>query len=195
MKKTALLFIPIVWMNLAMAQNPLYNFIGQNVFGEESMEFRNSLGNYETESFNDIQHLMYFSAGVEIVYSSKDDKISGIFLLGHDQMWYEPYANELPMGLKWEMTKSEVETLLGKGTEHHIYGNDYVYHYPEHFISIKYISEIENPKMEKIQIRSFEKEDFPTTDTIGSGNIDMRTDSEISKITNLFSSESDKKTS
>ena len=183
MKKTALLFIPIVWMNFAMAQNSFYNFIGQDVFGEESMRFRNSLGDYETESFNDIRHLMYFSAGVEIVYDSKDDKISGIFLLGHDQMWYEPYANELPMGLKWEMTKSEVETLLGKGIEHHVYGNDYVYHYPEHFISIKYVSEGEDPKMETIQIRSFEKNDFPIPDTIGKVSIDMRTDSEIPKIT------------
>jgi len=183
MKKTALLFIPIVWVNFAMAQNSFYNFIGQDVFGEESMRYRNSLGDYETESFNDIRHLMYFSAGVEIVYDSKDDKISGIFLLGHDQMWYKPYANELPMGLKWEMTKSEVETLLGKGIEHHVYGNDYVYHYPEHFISIKYVSEGEDPKMETIQIRSFEKNDFPIPDTIGKVSIDMRTDSEIPKIT------------
>lgn len=179
MKKTALLFIQIVWMNFAMAQNPLYNFIGQDVFGEESVRFRNSLGDYETESFNDTEHLMYFSAGVEIIYDSKDEKISGIFLLGHDQMWYEAYANELPMGLKWEMTKSEIEILLGKGIEQHIYANDYAYHYPDHFISIKYVSEGEDPKMETIQIRSFEKKALAVVDTIGKGSDDlMRIDSE-----------------
>ena len=158
MKKAVLLFIVIVATNFVMAQSPLSNLIGKRVFSEETYDFMHSLGKYETESFHDIRHLMYFSAGVEIVYDSKDGTIASIFLMGHNQMWYKPYTNELPAGLTWEMTKSEVETLIGKGKEHHVYANDYVYRYPEHSISIQYASEGEDPKMGSIQIRSFEKE-------------------------------------
>lgn len=164
--------------------NPLYYLIGKEVFGKEAFDFTSSLGIPETESFHDIRHLQYFASGVEIVYDINDEKIASIFLLAPNyNNWYEPYTGELPFGLNWNMSKSEVETLLGKGMEEHVWGNDYVYQYPEHFISIKYISEVEDPKMESIQIRDFEKKDSSIMDTIEKDSIDMRIDSEIPNIT------------
>lgn len=164
--------------------NPLYNLIGKEVFGEEAFDFTNSLGNMEAESFRDIRHLQYFASGVEIVYDINDKKIASIFLLAPNyNKWYNPYAGELPFGLNWNMNKSEVETLLGKGIEEHVWGNDYVYQYPEHFISIQYVSEVEDPKMESIQIRDFEKKDSSIMDTIENGSVEMRIDSDIPYIT------------
>lgn len=50
-------------------------------------------------------------------------------------------------------------------------------------IDRKYISEVEDPKMESIQIRDFEKKDSSIMDTIEKDSIDMRIDSEIPNIT------------
>lgn len=164
--------------------NPLYNLIGKDVFGKEAFDFTSSLGALETESLQDIRHLQYFASGVEIVYDINDKKLASIFLLAPNySKWYKPYVGELPFGLNWNMIKSEVETILGKGIEDHVWGNNYVYQYPEHFISIKYVSEVEDPKMESIQIRDFEKKDSSIMDTIERDSIDMRIDSKMPKIT------------
>lgn len=163
--------------------NPLYYLIGKEVFGKEAFDFTSSLGISETESFRDIRHLQYFASGVEIVYLENDKKITSIFLLAPNYSnWYEPYTNKLPYGLNWNMTKSEVESIIGYGTERQLM-SDIFYQYKHHKIEIAYFKDSEDPKMQSIQIRNFEKNDFPIPDTIGKVSIDMRTDSEIPKIT------------
>lgn len=137
--------------------NPLYYLLGKKVFGKEAFDFTSSLGVSETEFFHDIRHLQYFASGVEIVYDVKDEKIASIFLLApNSDNWYKPYAGELPYGFNWNMTKSEVESIIGYGTECHLM-SDVFYQYKHHKIEIDYFKGSENPKMKSIQIRNFEE--------------------------------------
>lgn len=162
--------------------NPLYNLIGKEVFGKESFDFTSSLGIPETESFQDIRHLQYFTSGVEIVYKANDEKIASIFLLAPNySSWYEAFTGKLPYGLNWNMTKSEVENRIGNGEEYHRM-SDVFYQYKSLQIEIAYFKDSENPKMESIQIRDFEEKDLSIMDTIGEDSIDMRIDSEMPNI-------------
>lgn len=137
--------------------NPLYYLLGKEVFGKEAFAFTSSLGISEKESFQDIRHLQYFASGVEIVYNVKDEKITSIFLLAPNyNNWYEPYTGKLPFGLNWNMTKSEVEHIIGYGTERQLM-SDIFYQYKHHKVEIAYFKGSENPKMESIQIRDFEE--------------------------------------
>lgn len=137
--------------------NPLYNLLGKDVFGKEAFEFTSSLGISETESMQSNIHLQYFASGVEIVYNSNDEKITAIFLLAPNYSnWYEPYAEKLPNGFNWNMTKSDVENIIGYGEERQLMSDVY-YQYKHHKIEIEYFKGSENPKMKSIQIRNFEK--------------------------------------
>src|SRR5690606_22936554 len=146
--------------------NPLYNLIGKDVFGKEAFDFTSSLGIPETESFQDIRHLQYFTSGVEIVYNVNDEKIASIFLLAPNySSWYEAYTGELPYGLNWNMTKSEVENRIGNGEEYHRL-SDVLYQYKSLEIEIAYFKGSENPYLKSIQIRDFEEKDLPIKDRI-----------------------------
>lgn len=137
--------------------NPLYNLLGKDVFGKEAFEFTSSLGISETESTQSNIHLQYFASGVEIVYDVSDKKITSIFLLAPNaDNWYEPYTGKLPYGSNWNMTKNEIESIIGYGKERQLMSDVY-YQYKHHKIEIEYFKGSENPKMKSIQIRNFEE--------------------------------------
>lgn len=137
--------------------NPLYYLLGKDVFGKEAFEFTSSLGISETESTQSNIHLQYFASGVEIVYNANDEKITAIFLLAPSYSnWQEPYTGKLPYGFNWNMTKSDVENIIGNGEERQLMSDVY-YQYKHHKIEIEYFKGSENPKMKSIQIRNFEE--------------------------------------
>lgn len=140
----------------SVQDNPLYSLIGKEIFGHEAIDFISTLGSQVTVSIENISHLQYFADGVEIVYDLYNGKILAVFLLApNSNDAYQPYSGELPFRLNWNMTKNEVESLLGKSEMRQLMSDVY-YQYKIHKIEIDFFENSESPKMKTIQIRNFD---------------------------------------
>ncbi len=120
------------------AQNSLAQLIGKSVFDEEVTAFKNTLGDYEVESFRNIRNVMFTAGGVELVFNAESEEVTGVFLMGPNNLWYTPYSGSLPDGLNWTMTRSQVEAKIGKGIKKYPYGERVVYQYREKHFEISY---------------------------------------------------------
>ena len=65
------------------------------------------------DRFNDSYYYNFKSEGISLRFDGRDDELTTIFLYSEGADRFHQYKGDLPSGLSWQVTRKEVESILG----------------------------------------------------------------------------------